>query len=251
MLWNLLDKAGNASAKEHEAMLQRFIDLFGRDCIAGVLADREFASGSLFGWLNKNEIPFYIRFKEVSIVRVKNKKLRTAKELFNHLKPNQKTIFGMEIELFGQTVYLAGSRSERGELMIVATNSRCHLRNAISIYIRRWEIENLFSCLKSKGFCFEETHLTHLDRIEKLMALLAIGLCWAHRIGEWRAERKPIRFSKHYENNRKSIRPQSSFFRYGFDFIREILLNPYKQMKEFRNCLRALIPCKNRLESFL
>jgi hypothetical protein len=48
----------------------------------------------------------------------------------------------MTLYLFGQKVYLAGSRSERGELMIVATNR--HPRNAIAIYLRRWESETLF-----------------------------------------------------------------------------------------------------------
>ena len=96
----------------------------------------------------------------------------------------------MAIELFGQTIYLAGSRSGRGELMIVATNRHPH--NAIAIYLRRWEIETLFSCLKKQGFCFRTTHLTHLDRIEKMMALLVIGLCWAHKTGKWPAEKKPI-----------------------------------------------------------
>jgi hypothetical protein len=238
LLWNLLNKAGNATAAEHEAILRRFVDLFGKDCIAGVLADREFASGNLFRWLNKKQIPFYIRIKDNSMVKIRNKKFRTAKKLFNHLGTNQKSVFGMTTELFGQTVYLAGSRSERGELMIVATNSRQHPRNAIAIYLRRWEIETLFSCLKGRGFCFEATHLTHMDRIEKMMALLAIGLCWAHKTGEWRAEKKPIRFGKHHD----SIRPQNSFFRYGFDFIREIMLSPFKKKVAFKYCLYALMP---------
>jgi len=190
LLWILFNKAGNAKATEHGAILRRFIDLFGKDCIAGVLADREFANGNLFGWLNKEQIPFYIRIKNNSMVNIKNKKFRVAKKLFNYLLANQKSIFGMAIELFGQTIYLAGSRSGRGELMIVATNRHPH--NAIAIYLRRWEIETLFSCLKKQGFCFRTTHLTHLDRIEKMMALLVIGLCWAHKTGKWPAEKKPI-----------------------------------------------------------
>jgi len=235
LMWNLLNKAGNATAIEHKTILKRFVNLFGTDCIAGVLADREFASGALFEWLNNNQIPFYIRIKDNSIVKIKNKKFMMAKKLFNHLQSNQKSVFGMNVDLLGSDICLSGSRSERGELMIVATNR--HPRNAIAIYLRRWEIETLFSCLKSRGFCFEETHLTRLDRIEKMMALLAIGLCWAHKIGEWQAEKKPIRFGKHCN----SIRPQNSFFRYGFDFIREIILSPFEQKVAFKHCLKLLI----------
>jgi hypothetical protein len=61
----------------------------------------------------------------------------------------------MSVDIFGQQVYLVGSRSERGELMIVATNHPRPQR-VISIYLRRWEIENLFSCLKTRGLRFEE-----------------------------------------------------------------------------------------------
>jgi hypothetical protein len=237
VMWNLLNKAGNATAQEHQAILARFIQVFGKEHIAGVLADREFTSGKLFRWLNQQRIPFYIRIKEGSQVCIKNKKLFKAEKLFRGLNPREQTVFGMTVELFGAKVYLAGSRSERGELMIVATN-QCP-QNAIAIYLRRWEIETLFSCLKGRGFRFEETHLTRRERIEKLMGVLTIGFCWAHKTGEWRAEKKPIRLGKH----RDSLRPQNSFFRYGFDFIREIILNPLRKPANFKDILQCI--CSN------
>lgn len=52
------------------------------------------------------------------------------------------------------------------------------------------------------------------------MVLLVVGFCWAHKTGEWRAIQKPIPFNKHKE----SRRPQYSYFRYGFDLIREAIL---------------------------
>lgn len=231
ILWCLLNKAGNASAKEHRAILARFIKLFGKECIVGVLADREFASGTLFGFCNKNQIPFYIRIKEGSQVKIKHTKWLKSKKLFSHLNLREKSAFHMSVWVYGQAVYLAGSRSETGELMIVATNQ--NPKNAIAIYLRRWEIECLFSCLKGRGFCFEETHLTNRTRIKKMMALLAIGFCWAHKTGEWRARIKPIRLCKH----RDSLRPQNSYLRYGLDYIREIIINPFKKIKEFRKLL--------------
>jgi len=33
-------------------------------------------------------------------------------------------------------------------------------------YKRRWEIEVLFQCLKSRGFNFEETHLKDEERLK-------------------------------------------------------------------------------------
>ena len=235
ILWNMLDKAGNATAAEHQAIIERFISIFGKDCIAGILADREFASGHLFNWFNNENVPFYIRIKEGCVLKIKDKKFNIAQKIFNHLNPKEQAIFAMNVTLFGANVYLAGSRSERGDLMIVATNRSP--KNAIACYLRRWEIETLFSCLKGRGFRFEDTRLTQLDRIEKLMALLTIGFCWAHKTGEWRATIKPIVFNKYKD----SLRPQNSFFRYGFDFIREIILSPFKQIDAFKESLKAFI----------
>ena len=138
----------------------------------------------------------------------------------------------MALDVFGQRVFLAGSRSERGELMIVATNRSP--KNAIPIYLRRWEVECLFSALKGRGFRFEETHMTTLERVEKLMAVLAIGFCWAHKVGEWKAIAKKAILIKKHKNSR---RPQNSFFRYGFDFIRDAIVNSCNKITQFRNCL--------------
>ena len=176
--WKLLPKAGSSNVKEQKELLAQFINRFDKNRIAGLLADREFGSGKLFKWLKKKNIPFYIRIKEGTLVNISGKKFKTAKKLFNQLEPKTHTYYPMTVWVFGQKIYLAGSRSERGELMIVATNQ--DPRIAIACYLRRWEIETLFSCLKGRGFHFEETHLTNLDRIEKLMALLAIGVAWAH-----------------------------------------------------------------------
>lgn len=234
LFWTCLAKAGSSNIKEQKALINRFITCFGKSAIAGLLGDREFGSGGLFKWLNKKKIPFYIRIKEGSLTHINKKKLFTAKKIFNDLSPKQHKVFNMAVEVFGQPVFLAGSRSERGELMIVATNQ--HPKNAIPIYLRRWEVECLFSALKGRGFRFEETHMTTLERVEKLMAVLAIGVCWAHKAGEWKASKKPIRIKRHRQSNR----PQNSFFRYGFDFIRELLVNPCKKPSQFKQALNLL-----------
>lgn len=242
LCWQTLNKAGNATAKEHQHMIEHFIKVFGKTRILGIIADREFASEALLGWLNKHHIPFFIRIKEDTQVSIYNKKHCNAKHLFNDLNLKQMKPFMMAVWILNNKVFLAASRSERGELMIIATNQEP--RTAVAIYLRRWEIENLFQGLKSRGFRFEETHLTQRVRIEKLMALLAMGFCWAHKIGEWRALRKPILLN-HY---RASRRPQYSYFRYGLDLIREIVLQLTARKSSFKRCLALLIPLTDLLK---
>ena len=58
----------------------------------------------------------------------------------------------------------------------------------LSIDRKNWrrDIETLFSCLKGRGFNFEDTRMTEPERIEKLLVLLSIAFCWAHKTQEWR-----------------------------------------------------------------
>ena len=242
LFWTCLPKAGSSNIKEQKALINRFLKSFGSSRILGLLGDREFGSGGLFKWLNKKNISFYIRIKEGSIVQINGKKLFTAKKIFNDLNPKTHKVFNMAVEIFGQRVFLAGSRSEKGELMIVATNK--NPKNAIPIYLRRWEIECLFSALKGRGFRFEETHMTTLERVEKLMAVLAIGFCWAHKVGEWKATKKAIAIKRHKDSNR----PQNSFFRYGFDFIRDLIVNPCKKIYQFKKCVSILFDFNPQME---
>ena len=235
IFWKLLEKAGNATGKEHIEIVERFVKIFGRSRIAGVLADREFANSIFFGWLNDNKIPFYIRIKERTQVRFFCEKTFAVKKIFKKINPKEQTYHIQPLKIHGQTLYAVGSRSESGELLIVATNQKP--QNAVSIYLRRWEIESLFQSLKTRGFCFENTHITNSKKIWKLMALVTIGFCWAHKIGEWRAIKKPIIFKKFST----SIRPQYSYFRYGLDFLREIILHMQTKYKQFRQCLEQLI----------
>lgn len=125
-----------------------------------------------------------------------------------------------------------------GTHKLIHTTDNSDLQNPVAVYLRQWEIECLFAALKSHGFCFEETHITDPGRIEKLMTLLAIGFSWAHRVGEWRSEtKKPIVMKKHKD---KTLRPQYTFFRYGLDLIREIILNIEQKFDQLCQCVNLL-----------
>lgn len=234
LFWQLLDKAGSSSFDEQKALINQFLITFSKHGIAGLLADREFMNGKLLQWLNKRKIPYYIRIKENTVIRIRKKKWLSTKKLFKDLKPKAHTFYAMTVQLLKTKVYLAASRSERGELMIVVTNQ--NPKTAIAIYLRRWEIENLFQSLKGRGFAFEETHLVDRERISKLLVLLAIGFAWAHKVGEWRAHLKPIMI-KHFNSCQ---RPQYSYFRYGLDYIRTLLLQFIPSTRLLNECFRLI-----------
>lgn len=57
--------------------------------------------------------------------------------------------------------------------------------DAVEIYLLRRQIEVLFHSLKSRGFNFENAHITDRNKTKKLIVLLATNFYWAYKIGEW------------------------------------------------------------------
>lgn len=92
--------------------------------------------------------------------------------------------------------------------------------------------------MKSRGFCFETTHITDLERVKKLTAIIAIGAAWAHKVGEWKASIKQIIW-KQFKGQK---RPQYSYFRYGMDEIRQALLQTNHSSRTIKRLFLLLKP---------
>ncbi|ETO93838.1 IS4 family transposase [Legionella oakridgensis] len=189
--WRLLPKAGHSTGREQIALLKRFIQQFGTHPIEAVLADREFPNKTFISWLQEHNIPFYMRIKHDTVVKIRAKKYKSAGEIFAGLSPRVHHVFHMRLTLFQHQLYLAASKNERNELMIIVTNANPKV--ALATYLRRWEIECLFQAFKQRGFQFESTQVTHSARLEKMLAFMAIAFAWAHKTGEWQAIKRPIK----------------------------------------------------------
>ena len=215
--WLILrNKGGNSNQRERIALMKRFIERFGSTQILGVLGDREFIGGLWWQWLSDKSIPYLIRVKENQQVMDSQGVSQPLSKLFANLKigqlrllKNRRCISG------GQWVYLSALRLDDGELLILAANQK--IKQPMTVYQNRWQIENLFQTLKGRGFHLEETRLTKYFRIKKVMALCAIAFCWAYKTGQWRHQLKPLKIKKHGEL-------EKSLFRYGLDFLRDCLL---------------------------
>lgn len=55
--------------------------------------------------------------------------------------------------------------------------------NALRYYQDRWQIECLFKGLKSSGFNFEDTHVSHVDRLERLLSVTMLAFVWCYQFG--------------------------------------------------------------------
>ncbi len=228
-----LDKKGNSDTAERIQLMDRFLKGIGRERLVSLLADREFVGNEWFTYLTQQGIPFDIRVKKNHLTT--NSQGATVKitTLFRGLKSGESQILLGRRQLMGQPVYLSALRLSDGDLLIVATNQED--TDSLKRYADRWEIETLFSCLKSRGFNFEDTRLTELKRIESLLGVLALTFAWAHKVGDWRHEHcKPIRVKKH---GRLAI----SYFRYGLDWINQALLDLERRADQFNLSLKLFV----------
>ncbi|OYU82767.1 MAG: IS4 family transposase, partial [Flavobacterium sp. BFFFF2] len=132
--------------------------------------------------------------------------------------------------------YLSGSKTIDRErkvdfLIIVSFNKP---EQAMAYYKQRWQIETLFKGLKSSGFNIEDTHVTDLDRLEKLFSLIMIAFVWCYKIGDYIDQNiKKIKIKKH---GRRAV----SIFKYGLDYLSRFLLTGFKPLEnsflQFLSC---------------
>jgi hypothetical protein len=228
LMWSCLKKRGNSNTSERIDLIKRILLLIGAENIDSLLGDREFIGAEWIKWLNEQNISFLFRVRNNSLLEG----TFPVNAFFKRLSPHKKVKNGKTI-LWGRTVYLNIRWSyNKDELVTIISNRK--FQSPFKLYRKRWEIETFFGCLKKRGFCFEDTHLIHISRIENLICVLTIAFCWSHLVGEVKEEEIPIETKSH---GRKA----KSIFRYGFDELRGMFLNPKGKIGLFFKWLKLLI----------
>jgi hypothetical protein len=216
LLWAVLPKKGCSNTAERCALMDEFGRLFGFPAIAYLCADREFIGKKWFSYLRRNGIACRVRIRANTKVTNGRGLPVEARQLFRHCRVGHGEALRGARLIWGGRWHISGMRLPRGEYVIVAADHET--QTALEDYARRWEVETLFGCLKTRGFCLEATHVTDPDRLKKLLALVALAFCWAHVVGEWLSAQQPLLVKKH---GRKAV----SIFRHGLDYLRRILCN--------------------------
>lgn len=221
LMFRMLDKRGNSHTSERIALIKDFIEWFGKDCIDCLLADREFIGEDWLGFLNENNIRYHIRIRNnFNIYCPKRQKEIKAWHLFNNLKVGQFQHYNKIMQIRGEYCYLSGMKTIKdGKVDFCIVVSFNKPDEALEKYKQRWQIETLFRGLKSSGFNLEDTHVTHLDRLEKLVLLVMVAFVWCYKIGDYiDTEIKPITIKKH-RNRAVSV------FKYGLDYLARVLIS--------------------------
>ena len=233
LLFTMLPKRGNSNSGERIALIERFVRLFGKDCIECLVADREFVGEKWISYLNREQIRYHIRIRNNFRVWLPHKG-REAKAfwLFNDLRPGQYRHYHRIVSLKGQLCYISGCKLQKGDFLIIVSFNRP--QEAQGDYAERWQIEMCFRAMKSSGFDIEGTHLTDPERIGRLVLLVMVAFVWCYKVGIYLHETvRAIKVKKHGRKAR-------SIFKYGLDYVSNCLLNALKPMEinitQFLSC---------------
>jgi Transposase DDE domain len=229
LLWKLLGKKGNTNTKERTDILDKFVKLFGKGCIQAVVADREFIGKDWLGYLQRERIPFHIRIRDNMWLHKPGGEKITMSWILQALKLKAVWHHPKMLYLDGVLVYVSGMKLEGGEyLLIVSYDQQSH---ALTHYQERWQIETMFKAFKTNGFNLEATHLSDIERIDKLLVVVSIAFTWAYKIGIYVHQYiQPITIKAHH-------RKAYSYFKHGFHFLTNALLVNPKQLIIFINLL--------------
>jgi hypothetical protein len=225
-LWKLLDHQGNSHTKARISLMALALKFLDSTRVICLLADREFIGEDWFHWLSKQQIPFCIRLKANTQVQHKNGGYVAISNLCRPLKPSES--IEITTKVWGLKTQVTAMKQVNGELLILAKTADIAIET-LALYKNRWTIECLFKALKTQGFNLEGTQIKHEERLSKLMALCAIAFAWSVKIGEIKAELKPIKIKKH-------ARPLFSLFTYGLQTLKAI----FCKMQDFSQVVQLI-----------
>ena len=230
-----LEKFGNSSSTERIGLLEKAVKILGKDSIKGILGDREFIGVKWFRYLMKEDIGFHIRIKSNTKVGSKTKKTnKEVKDLIKYFKVNLPKELPNKYDIFGYKLHVSGIKTEDDYCIVISNKDNTE---ALKIYQQRWSIGNMFGAFKTRGFNFEDTHLHHLYKIEKLIFLISIAYVWSIFTTLWLDSKIKIRINKY---GRKTISCFRRSLNYLINMIHQILsgniLNDYVQVFKLLSC---------------
>lgn len=242
VMWEVLGRSGGSSMAQREALLSRFIALFGKGSIKMLLADREFDGSQWFEFLVENDIPFAIRVSTRLHVRLAGGfhgplcRLTRRPAARRALIAARGCFAGMDERHAGALRF--GIVHHGGDTILVATNR--DPRKALKAYKKRWQIECLFAETKTRGFNMEDTRLTNPGKLCLLLAIVALAMAWSLACATALAGRQGIPRASH------GYRRKSSF-RTGFDALRHwIVHKPDIAARTWQRIWRRLTNPDNR-----
>src|SRR2546423_15574830 len=119
LLWAVLPKKGCSATRERIALVEEFVEVFGRASIAYLCADREFVSLGWFSYLSRERIPFRIRVRANTKITNGRGEFVQARRLFRSQRVGCAVLLKGARRLLGQGLFVAGGGRRPGGVGIV------------------------------------------------------------------------------------------------------------------------------------
>lgn len=84
--------------------------------------------------------------------------------------------------MINQLDLLVVGKRVKGEFVIICSNVK-NSSKVLKTYRLRWQIERCFLQMKTNGFNLQNTHMTIMDRLMKLMCIITVALFLASLCG--------------------------------------------------------------------
>lgn len=232
LCWKLLDKGGSSNYEERMEIFEQLLEILPSERIKSLVADREFDGEKWISYLKSKGIEFHIRVKyTVKYNKHRLKGGKRIKDLLDKQKGYRYFIYPYQVVIFKQMLYIGGKRLlDRDYLILVSSKNP---EDALEDYKQRWSIEKLFNKLKTRGFNLESTHMTSLEKLEKLIGLVSIAYIWSFLTGELLKRTLKIKIAIKGKKVRSS-------FDMGLKYLRRIIINLTDFLKEFNNLVNLL-----------
>ena len=196
LIWKVLPHQGNSNAEQQRHLLSMLDALMPADVQVIVLADREFGNVKTMqvivdemGW------DYVLRVKSDQNIYIPGSAPPIVWHRVGHFVPDDaqqvatySSIKYTQGDLYETNLVMTQAQTDSGDNTddpwIVATSLKAEAR-VIDEYARRFGCEPLFSDLKTRGFCWENTRLRHADRLHRLILVLALLTSWMVELGRF------------------------------------------------------------------
>lgn len=192
LMWCVKEIGGGIGFGAQKALLDQLAAILPKDVKIVLMGDRFYGTPALIdycraqGWdwrlRLKDNFTLWVEGKETNLAALANCERRFLKNVSITRKATRTNI---------------GIVHEKGhpEPWIIAMSATPDYYKTMD-YGMRWGIECMFSDLKSRGFCLEQTQLQYADRIERLVLIMALALYWATSCGLWDERNSPMPYEK-------------------------------------------------------
>lgn len=216
LIWSVHGgRRGQTGHQAQIALLQRLAPLIPARAEVWVLGDTEFESIHLLRWLARRHWHFVIRQR--GSIKVSPDGQTWSNINTFPLSEGQTHVVGwvrltekFNVGWFWLVLHWAEGEDDPWYLV----SDCCDTTFILRLYRRRMWIEEMYGDMKGHGFDLEATHLTHADRISRLMLGISITFVWFLCLGSWVVKR-----GLRHLVDRKSRRDKS-YFRLGWDWLR-------------------------------